>query len=192
MRLNFRQIEAFRAVFQTNGMTAAANLIGVTQQAVSRLIRDLEAELGLTLFDRQGRKLLATPEAAALFREVQRSFHGLDRIERAAVEIKRKRAGVLRVAGSGAMSLYLLPAVVQQFRDQWPGVLVSLNMLPSSEVLETIGRQIDEVGVADVASTGPGVDIEPLPPLEFVNSVRSGGTAGRLRAFGPCPLPSRP
>ena len=53
-----RQIEAFRAVMLTRSMTGAAEMIGVTQPAVSRLVRDLEAELGLSLFERRGNKLV--------------------------------------------------------------------------------------------------------------------------------------
>ena len=58
MRINHRQIEAFRAVFQTGSMTAAGALIGVTQPAISRLIRDLEGEIGWSLFDRSAGKLI--------------------------------------------------------------------------------------------------------------------------------------
>lgn len=54
MRINFRQIEAFRAVLSTGTMTAAADLMGITQPAISRLIRDLEAEIGIALFERAG------------------------------------------------------------------------------------------------------------------------------------------
>ncbi|HAD86250.1 MAG TPA: transcriptional regulator, partial [Rhodospirillaceae bacterium] len=77
MRLNLRQVEAFRAVFQTGSMTAAGELMGGSQPAVSRLIRDLEAETGLPLFERAGGRVIATPDAVALIREVERSFHGL-------------------------------------------------------------------------------------------------------------------
>ena len=66
MRINHRQIEAFRAVFQTGSMTAAGALIGVTQPAISRLIRDLEGEIGWSLFDRSAGKLIPTPDAVAL------------------------------------------------------------------------------------------------------------------------------
>jgi DNA-binding transcriptional LysR family regulator len=61
MRLNHRQVEAFRAVFQTGSMTAAGALMGVTQPAVSRLVRDFEAEIKIPLFDRKGGRISATP-----------------------------------------------------------------------------------------------------------------------------------
>ena len=107
MRMNHRQIEAFRAVFQTASMTAAAALMGITQPAVSRLICDLEAETALKLFDRSAGKLIPTPDAVALSREVERSYQGLDRVARAAAELGRRRVGALRIAASVAPSVFM-------------------------------------------------------------------------------------
>lgn len=192
MRLNLRQVEAFRAVFQTNSMTAAAALMGVTQQAISRLIRDLEAEIDLPLFDRQGRRLLATPDAVALNREVQRSFYGLDRIARAASELRRKRTGAVSIAASGAPSFYLLPEIINQFRLQWPSVLLSLNVLSSSDVLDTVALQHHDLGIADVAATAPGVEIEPLASLNFVCALPADHALTRRRVIKPKDLDGLP
>ena len=63
-RLNQRQVEAFRAVMVTGGITSAAQLMNVTQPAVSRLIRDLQVAVGLRLFERVGTRLLPTSEAS--------------------------------------------------------------------------------------------------------------------------------
>ncbi len=79
LRLNFRQIEAFRSVYQTGSMTVGGELMGVSQPAISRLIRDLEAKTGFPLFERARGGLTPTADAAEFYREVQRSFHGLDR-----------------------------------------------------------------------------------------------------------------
>lgn len=174
MKLNLRQVEAFRAVFQTNSMTAAADLMGVTQPAVSRLIRDLEAEIDVPLFDRTGGRLLATPDAGVLYREVERSYYGLDRIVRAASQLRANRSGTLRIAASLAPSFYLLPEILTRFRDAWPGIGLSLNALQSAELLDAVAMQQYDFGIADVPSDAPGVDIEALPPLEFVCAIPAG------------------
>ena len=122
MRLNLRQIEAFRAVFQTNSMTDGAALMGVTQPAVSRLIRDLEAVVDLRLFERTRGGLLATPDAVALYREVQRSFSGLDRIADAARNLRQRRTGILTVAASGAPAFHCLPEIIHRFGERWVDV----------------------------------------------------------------------
>jgi DNA-binding transcriptional LysR family regulator len=163
MRLNLRQVEAFRAVFQTGSMTAAADLMGVTQPAISRLIRDLEAETEIRLFDRTGGRVTPTPDAVALIREVDRSFHGLDRIARAAIELRGRREVVLRIAASVAPSFFCLPAVIGRFHEAWPGVGLSLKTGSSPEVLDLVALQQCDIGVAVVPAEAPGVRIEPLP-----------------------------
>jgi len=168
MRLNLRQIEAFRAVFQTNSMTAAAELMGVTQPAVSRLIRDLEAETELPLFDRTRGRLIATDNAAALYREVERSYYGLERISRAATALHRRPTGSLRLAAAIAPSYYWLPELIAAFHSARSGVGISLNVLPSMEVLDVVSMQQYDLGLADVPANASGVDIEPLRGLEFV------------------------
>lgn len=115
-RVNLRQIEAFRAVFMTGSMTAAGDLMAISQPAVSRLIRDLEAMIGLSLFYRRGTSISPTSDAAVLFKEVERSFHGLDRIAKVAEELSRTRRGSLRISTTLPVSMYLLPATVSAFK----------------------------------------------------------------------------
>ncbi len=168
MRLNLRQVEAFRAVFQTGSMTAAGELMGGSQPAVSRLIRDLEAETGLPLFERAGGRVIATPDAVALIREVERSFHGLDRVARAAAELRHRREGALRIAASVAPSFFCLPAVIRQFQIAWPGVALSLKTGTSPEILDLVAMQQCDLGVAVVAPDAPGVAVQALPAHEAV------------------------
>ncbi|MBS9722057.1 LysR family transcriptional regulator [Tianweitania sp. BSSL-BM11] len=98
MRLKPRQLEAFRHVMLTRGVTAASDAMNIAQPAVSRLIRDLESEVGMTLFTRQGGRLLPTPEAVLLLAEVERLYIGIDQVARAAGDIRQHLNVVLRIA----------------------------------------------------------------------------------------------
>ena len=188
MRLNLRQVEAFRAVSLTGSMTAAGEMMGVTQPAVSRLIKDLEAELGIRLFDRRGAQITPTPDAVRLFQEVQRSFHGLDRIARAAEEIVRTRSGTLRVAATMAASLSGLPSVITAFRAAWPGVDLSLETVSSPEVVDLLAMPPYDLGVAVLPAEGPGVEIEALPPLNAPCVMPTGHRLAGLEVVRPTDL----
>lgn len=192
MRLNLRQIEAFRAVFQTGSMTAAGEAMGVTQPAISRLIRDLEAEIGFPLFDRQGGRVTPTADAVALFQEVQRSFHGLDRVARAAAQLKQRREGVLRIAASVAPSFYCLPNALARFQSHRPGVELSLTTGSSPEVLDLVGMRQADIGVAVVADTAPGVVIEDLPVHDVVCAIPAGHSLAAEQAIRPDHLDGQP
>lgn len=65
--INLRQVEAFRAVMQSGSITAAAELMSVTQPAVSRLIKYFESRIGFALFTREKGRIRPTAEAFSLF-----------------------------------------------------------------------------------------------------------------------------
>ena len=163
MRLNLRQIEAFRYVYEAGSMTVAGDLMGVSQPAISRLIKDLEAEIGFRLFERTRGGLTATADAMEFYREVERSFHGLDRLGRVARELRQRRVGDLRIAATVAVSFYLLPGVIQQFRQDWPGVKLSMHACASPQVLELVAMRQYDIGVAVVPADAAGVSEIDLP-----------------------------
>ncbi len=94
--LNVRQLEAFRAVMLSGSMTGGGRLMSISQPAVTRLIRDLEAELKLSLFRREGTHIEPTREGKELFREVSRHFVSTERIREAADAIREFNGGQLR------------------------------------------------------------------------------------------------
>ena len=87
-RMKLRQLEAFRAVMLCATVTRASEMLHISQPATTRLLADLEISLGFALFKREKKRLHPTAEAQALFEEVQRSLLGMDRIARAADEIR--------------------------------------------------------------------------------------------------------
>ncbi len=141
-----RQIEAFRAVMLQGGMTAAAKMINVSQPAVSRLIRDLEVELGFLLFERRGNLVTPTAQADTLFAEVERSFIGLQHIRDFAKDVQTGRGGMLRVAALPAMSVFL-PRFVARFMRERPRLNVFVDSLPSPAIREQVAAGQLDIGV---------------------------------------------
>src|SRR3546814_15954661 len=79
--LNFRQIEAFRAVMLTGTTTSAARMLHTTQPSISRLIGQIQSASGITLFDMLHGRLRPTAEGHELFDTIQRHSLGLESIE---------------------------------------------------------------------------------------------------------------
>ncbi len=192
MRLNLRQVEAFRHVYQTASMTVAGELMGVSQPAISRLIRDLEAEVGFALFERTRGRLTPTADAAEFFREVERSFHGLDRIARAAAELRQRRVGDLRVVSTVAMSFYLFPEVLRCFRAGWPDIRLALHSCPSPEAIDCVASRQYDVGVVVAPADPPGVAAIPLPRLDMVCVLPEGHRLARRAVVRPEDLDGQP
>jgi DNA-binding transcriptional LysR family regulator len=160
MRLNLRQVEAFHAVMRTGSMTGAANLMAVTQPAVTRLIRDFEDVVAFPLFERRGNQLLPTPQAIALIPEVERSFIGLERIARLAAGIREHTAGSLRIAAMPAVANTLLPRFLAKFLTERPDVQVSLLGIPSYQVAEMVSAGQVDIGYAEGPLNRHGLDMQ--------------------------------
>jgi DNA-binding transcriptional LysR family regulator len=146
--LQSRQVEAFRAVMLTGAMTAAAEMIHVTQPAVSRLIRDLEAELGLVLFERRGNLVIPTAQAHALQAQVEKSFVGLQQIRDYADDLRTGRSGTLAIAALPAMAAGFLPRFVAAFCRDRPGLRVTIDGRPSAMVRDDVVSGRFELGLS--------------------------------------------
>ena len=182
--LNPRQVEAFRAVMTTGSVTSAATVMHVTQPAVSRLIRDLELTLKLTLFERRGNRVEPTPEAHHLFAEVERTFVGLSRISQFAEELRTHRAGSLRIAGMPAMTCGFLTRQVGRFVARRPEVAVTLHGLPSYLIADGVAGGRYDFGIAEASVERPGLTVEAIP-AKAVAAIPANDPLARRDVLGP-------
>lgn len=183
--LNPRQIEAFRAMMVTGGVTDAAKLMGVTQPAVSRMIRDLQLAVDLKLFERRGARLVPTGEARALYAEVERSFLGLDRIAAAAGELRTRRAGILRIASLPALANGFLPGFVGKFLAQRSKLDLALSGLVSHIVIDVVASGQCDLGFAQAPVEHSGVTIERMPATPYVAILPPGHALARRTRLRP-------
>lgn len=166
--LNSRQIEAFRAVMLTGGITSAAELLNISQPAVSRLIGDLQYALKLTLFERRGSRIAPTSEALSLYQEVERSFVGLERIEQTARDLQARRAGTLRIAAMPALAIGFLPRFVARFLEGRPRVDMSLWGSSSNMVMDWVAAGQCELGFGQAPLEHATVLSEKSPSVAAV------------------------
>lgn len=160
--LSLRQIEAFRALMQWRTVTRAASSLGVSQPAVSRLLADFEAKVGLALFERRSGRLLPTVEAHELHDEVERAFVGFERVALAAEQIREQRRGVIRVAASAELCADFLPRVAAAFAREHDGVDIELTMGEAADIAERVAARQCDLGIVAQAVAHPGARAETL------------------------------
>ena len=149
---NHRQLETFRAVMLAGSASRAAELLGITQPAVSRALADLEHASGFALFDRVRGRLVPTPEARLLIQEVDRSFVGLDRIRAEMARIRDFGSGSIRIASLAALGTTLVPRAIRRFQERNPDIALTLQILSTSAVRDMVANGIFDIGlVADEA-----------------------------------------
>lgn len=191
-RLNSRQVEAFRALMRTASTVRAADLMHVTQPAVSRLVRDLQEALDLKLFERRGTRLVPTSEAVSLYAEVERSFVGMERIAQAAAELRTRRAGVLRVAAMPALCNGFLPRFSGQFLAERPRIDFALFGLISSSVLDWVISDQCDLGFAAAPIEHVAASSEAMPPVRYVAVLPEGHRLARRRVLRPKDFADQP
>ena len=167
--MKLRQIEAFRAVMLAGSATDAAASLAVSQPAVSRLISDLERQLGFDLFDRQkGRALVPTEDAEILFREVERAFVSLDHLMKIGRDIHSLRQRSLRVAAPHFLANGLLCEAASRFLEKYPDVSVSIDAVPQPEVVELISLRQQNLGLAALPIDEPSIRVDKLGEFDVV------------------------
>lgn len=159
--LNFRQIEAFRAVMQTGTTTAAAQMLHTTQPSVSRLLAQMQSATGLLLFDMHRGRLKPTAEAQQLFDTVQRHFLGLERIEQSVAILRQSGTGQLRIGCTPALGLSMLPRLLRAFAAAHPEAHVSLQTLSARALQDGLMHGLHDL----ILTTTP-------PPADLVASER--------------------
>ncbi|MBJ7222185.1 MULTISPECIES: LysR family transcriptional regulator [unclassified Brenneria] len=168
MRINPRQVEAFHKVILTGGITAAANMMHITQPAVSRLIRDFEYALNLKLFDRDGRGLIPRAEAMKLYREVERLYLGLDHIALIADEIRHAKGSVLRIASVQALSFLCSDDVLPSVISKYPDITLFLDIESTSHITKAIAGNQYDVGFIFGQIGTKGLEAETLADASVV------------------------
>ena len=147
----------------TGAMTRAAAVLGISQPAVTSLIRNLEREIGFALFNRQKGRLTPTPEAEHLYTEVLQALGGFQRISEVARHIRDKNFGTIVVATYPGIAIDFLPTVVSEFLAQRANVRFRLLSRSSYVVRDMIPLSQFDIGVLE----GP-IDLRAAQAERFV------------------------
>ncbi|WP_176057637.1 LysR family transcriptional regulator [Paraburkholderia sp. BCC1876] len=190
------QLRLFVAVAKANSLREAAEILGLTQPALSKQIRALEAALNETLFLRHGRGMQLTPAGEALFLKLEPLFNSLDATFAHAGHPGEQR-GTLRIATVQTLVAWFIPELSRQLLALYPDLLLTIHCDSSANVVESVERGKADLGfVYETAVDGPELVAEPLFDERLALYIRAGHTADAdaLANLGGLPLilPPRP
>ena len=151
--MNFQQLKSVREAVRCGfNLTEVANMLFTSQPGVSRQIRELEEELGIEIFVRNGKRLTGlTPPGQALLPLVEQLLLGADNIKRVGDDFSAKLKGQLSVAATHSQARYALPHVVRDFRQLFPNVSLHLHQGSPKQVAEMLLSGEADIGVATEA-----------------------------------------
>lgn len=125
--IRLRAMRTFQAILQLGSVTAGARGLGLTQPAASRMLAQLEQDLGFELFYRDRGRLIPTQDGLLLYEEVERALDNVDRVQELARDISDFRVGHLRLVAPPSFLEAVLPDVIADFLDRYPRVHLSID-----------------------------------------------------------------
>lgn len=148
--MNFQQLRILGETVKHNyNLTEVAGALHTSQSGVSKHIRDLEAELGVALFERKGKRLLGLTEPGReLITIVERMLIDARNIKRIGEQFSQRDVGELRIATTHTQARYVLPKGIAQFRKAFAKVRLVLHQANPKEIAAMLLDGSADVGIA--------------------------------------------
>src|SRR5258708_269564 len=143
--MELRQLATFRMVATTLSFTQAASALGYVQSSVTAQIQALEADLGVPLFDRLGKRIVLTDAGSRLLRYAEKIL-ALAEEARSVVAGDDEPTGSLTISAPESLCTYRLPAILGLFRERYPRVQLLFRPSPSADMRRRVGE-----GLLDLA-----------------------------------------
>ncbi len=160
--MRLRHIEIFQAIRQTGSISAAAQLLHVSQPAVSKVLQHAELQLGFPLFLRVRGKLQPTPEVLLVEREVEKVSESLQGVQRLAESLRRSPGHRLRIGSTPALALSLLPPVISEWTRRYPDISCELASAHSRELVQNLLMRELDVALTFKLPDHPGLKARAL------------------------------
>jgi DNA-binding transcriptional LysR family regulator len=169
--MNFRHLIAFVAVSESLNFSRAAEELRVAQPAVSQQIRALEVDLGVDLFDRIGKKVTLTDAGRALLPYARQILATVEAAENEVRERGQLKRGRTSLGAPPTVSTHLLPARLTQFKQNCPGLEVTLREAGTETLLGLIEDGKLDLAIVATEVLPAAVEAEPLLEEPYVLAV---------------------
>lgn len=148
--MNFQQLRIVRETIRRQfNLTEVSSALFTSQSGVSKHIKDLEDELGLTLFTRKGKRLLGLTEPGKeVARYAERILQEAENLQAVALSFSKQDEGRLVLATTHTQARYSLPEIVRRFREDFPKVHLVMHQATPSEIATLMESDEADIGIA--------------------------------------------
>lgn len=183
MNVELRHLRGFMAVAEAGAFRRAAERLRISQPALSALIRDLERQVGVALFDRTTRRVEMTqagreflPQAEKLLADLEASLRGL-------TDLAQRRKGHVAVACAPLLGSVLLPGLIAAFGRAYPAVRVTLIDAGTDMIVDKVRNGEADLGIGTFAEGEAGISrLRLLRDTMMVFAPAGEAGAGKRRA----------
>src|SRR4051794_5315683 len=159
--MTLQQLTYFLSAVEHGSFSAAAESLHMAQPSLSEQIRRLEAELGVPLFARTGRRLELTEAGRLLLPQAERTLEAARDARESVREVRDVTGGTVAFGTFGSAHHYLLGGLVEEFRARHPSVRLRVVGQNSAEVADGVRDGHLEAGLVALPVGDPGLDVRP-------------------------------
>lgn len=163
MHITLRQLTCFDAVARLRSFTRAAEELHLTQPAVSMQVKQLEAQIGLSVTEHIGRSIHLTDAGKEVYAYSRAILQELEELETVLVNLKGEGGGRLRLAAISTAN-YFAPRLLGTFRQRFPSANISMDITNRESILVQIAA--NEVDMAIMGQPPEGLELEAIPFMD--------------------------
>ena len=166
--MNLRQIEVLRAFMLTRTVSGAAAFLHISQPGVSKILKHIEDQLGVQLFQRLRGRLLPTVEAEQLFATIGEAWAHVERVERVARNLGSGAPATLRIGTTPSLGAVLVPSVIATLMKRHKQLRVRVELSAPDMLLESLLTRKIDVAVTLFSVSHPEVLAEKVATSPLV------------------------
>lgn len=166
--LSLDQLATYRLVINRGSFTAAADVLGLSQPAVSLQIRQLEATLQARLIERTGRGIRPTPAGLTLLEHCGAIENAVNAAVQSVALHQQEIRGTVTLGTGATVCIHLLPTVLQALHQTWPELTVGVRTGNTQDIVRAVEENRIDIGLVTLPATGKNLDVTPVMKEEFV------------------------
>ena len=162
MYIELRHLRTIRAIQQAGGLARAADVLNMTQSALSHQVAGLEAQAGMELFVRRSKPMRLSAAGVRMLRAAERILPEIDAMEEEFRSLRAGRTGRLHIAIECHACFDWLFPVLEMFRHAWPEIDVDIRAGLAFEALPALNREDVDLVISSDREPPPGIVFNPL------------------------------
>lgn len=168
MKTTLRQLEIFVAIANNHNITMAAELLHLSQSAMSMGLTTLEQQLGIKLFDRVGKRLLLNAAGHQLLPKAMHLLAQARELEHSIGKKTGELSGTLTISASSTVGNYVLPSIIGKFAIQHPKVKAVLHIGNTEQVINQVLKYSVDIGMIEGSCQQPEIEVLPWKKDQLV------------------------
>ncbi|MEK6655219.1 MAG: LysR family transcriptional regulator [Thermodesulfobacteriota bacterium] len=144
--MNLNQLKTFYMAAKHGSLSAAAEAMCITQPAVTKGIQRLQEYYEIKLFNRFGKKMALTDAGEVLYGIAESIFEMENQAEESLRDFQQRKRGFIRILSSESFGSYYLPFIINRFSKANPGIRISVDLLPTEQVVEKTAALSNDLG----------------------------------------------